>query len=192
METIAGLPVLLFETQQDWRIWLGKNHGDSKGAWLKIAKKVSGMKSVSYVEALDDALCYGWIDSQKRGYDEKYFLQKFGPRGPRSIWSKINIEKVERLIEVGSMQAAGLAAIERAKQTGEWGRAYDSSSKSVVPEDFQAALDKNLKAKAFFETLNKTNTYVFIWRVQTAKKPETRKARIEKFIGMMEKGEKLH
>jgi uncharacterized protein YdeI (YjbR/CyaY-like superfamily) len=147
---------------------------------------------VSYQEALEEALCYGWIDSQKQAYDNDYYLQKFTPRGPKSIWSKNNVAKVESLINMGKMQPAGLAAIEAAKQDGRWNAAYDSPSASKVPEDFQAALDKNPKAKQFFATLNKANVYAFCWRVQTAKKPETRKARIEKFIDMLNRGEKLH
>ncbi len=162
------------------------------GVWLKHAKKSSGKKSVSYQEALEEALCYGWIDSQKQSYDTDYFLQRYTPRGPKSIWSKVNVAKAEVLIKVGKMQPAGLAAIESAKQDGRWAAAYDSPSASKVPEDFQAALDKNPKAKQFFETLNKANVYAFCWRVQTAKKPETRAARIEKFIAMLNRGEKLH
>ena len=137
-------------------------------------------------------MCYGWIDSQKQAYDANYYLQKFTPRGPKSVWSKINVAKAEVLIKSGKMQAAGLAAINAAKQDGRWYAAYDSLSASVVPEDFQAALEKNPKAKQFFETLNKANVYAFCWRVQTAKNPETRIARIEKFIDMLNRGEKLH
>jgi uncharacterized protein YdeI (YjbR/CyaY-like superfamily) len=192
METFKDLPVLLLTTQSDWRAWLEKNHMQPQGIWLKHAKKLSGKLSVSYKEALEDALCYGWIDSQKQAYDEDYFLQKFTPRGPKSVWSKINVAKVEELIKSGKMQPAGLEAIGMAKQDGRWGAAYDSSSSNKIPEDFLAELDKNPKAKRFFETLNKANVYAFCWRIQTAKKPETRKARIEKFIDMLYRGEKLH
>lgn len=192
MELFKDLPVLLFESQQDWHTWLEKNHSQPKGVWLKHAKKAFGKKSVSYAEALDEALCYGWIDSQMQAYDQYYYLQKFTPRGPKSVWSKINVAKVESLIKMGKMQPAGLAAIDLAKQDGRWGAAYDSPGASKVPEDFQVALDKNPKAKQFFETLNKANVYAFCWRVQTAKKLETRKARIEKFIDMLNRGEKLH
>lgn len=186
------LPVLLFASKQDWHLWLNENHSQHKGLWLKHAKKSSGKQSVSYDEALEEALCYGWIDSQKQAYDSDYYLQKFTPRGPKSIWSKVNVAKVEALIEAGRMQPAGLAAIESAKQDGRWEAAYDSPGASKVPADFQAALDKNPKAKQFFETLNKTNVHAFCWRLQTAKKPVTRQARIEKFIDMLNRGKKLH
>lgn len=192
MELFKDRPVLLFPSQEKWRIWLEANHGQSEGVWLKHAKKSSGKESVSYHEALEEALCYGWIDSQKQAYDNDYYLQKFTPRGPKSIWSKTNVTKVELLIKAGRLQPSGLAAINTAKRDGRWEAAYDSPGNSKVPEDFQAALDRNPKAKQFFETLNKANVYAFCWRVQTAKKPETRKARIEKFIDMLSRGEKLH
>ena len=192
MELFKELPVLLFSTQKDWRSWLEENHSGSKGLWLKFAKKASGITSLNYTEALDEALCYGWIDSQVQKYDSDYYLQKFTPRGPKSVWSKINVAKVEALVDSGKMQPAGLAAVELAKQDGRWDAAYDSPSASKVPEDFQAALDESPKAKQFFETLNKANVYAFCWQVQTAKKPEIRKARIEKFIDMLSRGEKLH
>jgi uncharacterized protein YdeI (YjbR/CyaY-like superfamily) len=192
MEMFKDLPVLLFSTQEDWQVWLKDNHKQKQGLWLKHAKKSSGKKSVSYDEALQEALCFGWIDSQKQAYNDDYYLQKFTPRGPKSVWSKINVAKVEALIKSGKMRPAGLAAIDLAKQDGRWSAAYDSSSTTKVPEDFLAELDKNPKAKEFFEGLNKTNVYAFSWRIQTAKKPETRKARIEKFINMLNHGEKLH
>jgi uncharacterized protein YdeI (YjbR/CyaY-like superfamily) len=192
METFKDLPVLLFATQADWRAWLEKNHARPQGVWLKHAKKSSGKVSVSYLEALEAALCYGWIDSQKQAYDDYYFLQKFTPRGPKSVWSKINVAKAEALIQSGKMQPAGLEAINAAKQDGRWDAAYNSPSSSKIPEDFLAELNKSPKAKQFFETLNKSNTYAFYWRIHTAKKPETRKARIEKFIEMLSRGEKLH
>lgn len=192
MEFFKDLPVLLFASKQDWHVWLDENHSRHKGLWLKHAKKSSGKESVSYQEALEEALCYGWIDSQKQAYDHDYYLQKFTPRGAKSVWSKVNVAKAEALIKMGKMQPSGLAAITVAKRDGRWDAAYDSPSASKVPEDFQAALDKNPKAKQFFETLNKANVYAFCWRVQTAKKPETRKARIEKFIGMLNRNEKLH
>lgn len=192
METFRDLPVLLLATQSDWNAWLEENHMQPRGVWLKHAKKLPGKLSVSYEDALEKALCYGWIDSQKRAYDEDYFLQKFTPRGPRSVWSKNNVSKAEELIMLGKMQPAGLEAISRAKQDGRWDAAYDAQSSSKIPEDFQAALNNNPKAKRFFETLNKANVYAFCWRIQTAKKPETRKARIEKFIDMLGRGEKLH
>lgn len=192
MELFKDLPVLLFPSQKDWHAWLETNHDQSQGIWLKHAKKSSGKESVSYQEALEEALCYGWIDSQIQKYDDRYYLQKFTPRGPKSVWSKTNTAKVKALIKAGKMQPPGLTAMNAAKQDGRWEAAYDSSSANKVPEDFQAELDKNPEAKQFFETLNKANVYAFCWRVQTAKKPETRKARIEKFINMLNRGEKLH
>ncbi len=192
MEMFKDLPVFLFTSQQDWREWLEKNYSQPTGVWLKHAKKASGKASVSYTEALEVALCNGWIDSQKQSYDEDYFLQKYSPRGPKSVWSKVNVAKCEALVKAGKMRPAGQAAIDAAKQDGRWEAAYDSASNSEVPEDFQAELDKNPQAKQFFETLNRANVYAITWRVQTAKKPETRQARIEKFIGMLNRGEKLH
>jgi len=192
MDTHKDLPVLLFATQAEWRKWLEKNHAQPRGVWLKHAKKASGKISVSYLEALEEALCYGWIDSQKQTYDEDYYLQKFTPRGHKSVWSKINVAKAGALIQSGKMRPAGLAAINAAKQDGRWDTAYDSPSSSKVPEDFLAELNKNPKAKQFFGSLNKANTYAFSWRIQTAKKPDTRRARIEKFIEMLSRGEKLH
>jgi uncharacterized protein YdeI (YjbR/CyaY-like superfamily) len=192
METFKDLPVVLFATQSDWSAWLEKNHTQPQGLWLKHAKKSSGKTSVSYHEALEEALCYGWIDSQKQAYDEDYYLQKFTPRGPKSVWSKINVIKAEALIKSGKMQPTGLAAVNLAKQDGRWDVAYDSQHSSKIPEDFLAELNKNPKAKLFFGTLNKASMYAFTWRIQTAKKPETRKARIEKSIEMLSRSEKLH
>jgi uncharacterized protein YdeI (YjbR/CyaY-like superfamily) len=192
METIADLPVLLFDNGADWRRWLAKNNTQKTSVWLKIAKKASGKESITYHEALDEGLCYGWIDAQKKSYDQDYFLQKFCPRQPKSIWSKVNVEKIAALIAAGKMETAGLAAVESAKLDGRWEQAYESQSTMVVPLDLQTALDANPLAKEFFETLNKTNAYSYLWRIQTAKKPDTRKARIDKFIEMLNRGEKLH
>jgi len=190
--TPKELPVILFEHKKDWETWLDENHTTSGGIWLRIAKKASGLQSISYDEALEVALCYGWIDGQKKTYDETSYLQKFTPRGAKSIWSKINTEKAEKLIERGLMQPSGLKAIESAKQDGRWQAAYDSFSKASVPEDFQAELDKNPQALAFFATLNQQNRYAILFRIQTAKKPETRAKRIQQFISMLEKNEKIH
>lgn len=175
-----------------WTTWLEKNHASSPGVWLKLAKKGSGSPSVTYPEALEAALCYGWIDGQKRPFDESWWLQKFTPRGPRSIWSKINREKAEALIASGEMRPAGLKAIESARQDGRWESAYASQSKAEVPSDLQAELDRNPKAKAFFATLESYNRYAILFRIHTAKKPETRAKRIQQFIGMLERGEKVH
>jgi uncharacterized protein YdeI (YjbR/CyaY-like superfamily) len=186
------IPTLLFPKQKDWADWLRKNHDKSSGVWLKLAKKSSGSQSVSYAEALEIALCYGWIDGQKKSYDESFWLQKFTPRGAKSIWSKINKGKAGELIRSGRMKPAGLNAVERAKQDGRWDAAYDSPSVSTVPPDFQARLNKSAKAKAFFATLNSANRYAILFRIQTAKKPETRARKIEQFIEMLERKEKLH
>jgi uncharacterized protein YdeI (YjbR/CyaY-like superfamily) len=186
------LPILSIESKRKWSGWLAKEHARSSGVWLKIARKDAGIASVSYEEALDVALCYGWIDGQKKGFDDQYWLQKFTPRGPKSIWSKINTEKAERLIASGEMQPAGLKAIELARQDGRWEKAYAGQKTISVPEDFQAALDKNKKAKAFFGTLNSVNRYAILFRIQNAKKPETRARKIQQFVEMLERGEKIH
>jgi uncharacterized protein YdeI (YjbR/CyaY-like superfamily) len=186
------LPALPFETKKKWADWLAKQHDKSAGVWLKLGKKGTGIPSVTYEEALDVALCYGWIDGQKKGFDDQYWLQKFTPRGQKSIWSKINTEKAEKLIANGEMKPAGLKAIEMAKQDGRWDAAYESQKNISVPEDFRSALEKNKKAKAFFATLNSANRYSFLFRLQTAKKAETREKRIRQLVGMLEKGEKFH
>ncbi len=185
-------PVMLFASQKDWTKWLDKNHATSSGIWMRLAKKAAELKSVNYAEALDVALCYGWIDGQKKSYDEDSWLQKFTARGAKSVWSKINTAKAEELIKTGKMKSAGLLAIEKAKQDGRWEAAYDSQSKATVSEDFQTELDGNPKAKEFFATLNSANRYAILFRIQTAKKAETRARRIQQFIQMLEKGEKIH
>ena len=187
----ADVPTKLFRDAAAWEKWLAAHVGDA-GAWLKIAKKGQGVVSVSYPEALDVALCHGWIDGLKHACDEQYFLQRFTPRKPKSLWSKINIAKVEALIAAGRMQLAGLREVEAAKADGRWHAAYDSASNMVPPDDLLAALAKNKKARLFFDALDKTNRYAVCWRVHTAKKPETRQARIEKFVAMLAKGEKIH
>ncbi|WP_075008944.1 YdeI/OmpD-associated family protein [Stigmatella aurantiaca] len=192
-KTPAGeLPVMAFAHPRAWTAWLDAHHASSKGVWLKLAKKGSGVASVTYAEALEVALAWGWIDGQRKGHDKAAFLQKFTPRGPRSIWSKINREKVLALIEAGAMKPAGLAAVERAKQDGRWEAAYDSPSRAVVPEDFLTALNANPKAQAFFQTLNAANRYAILFRLQTAKKAETRARRIALFVEMLARHEKLH
>src|SRR5258708_14088105 len=155
-------PVRLFKSKLDWATWLEKNYGKCTGLWLRLAKKDSGMRSVSYKEALDVALCYGWIDGQKRPEDEKTWLQRFVPRSDKSIWSKINREKASALIASGEMKAAGLEAIENAQKNGRWEAAYDSPSRATVPDDLQAALDGNTRAKAFFEKLDRANRYAVL------------------------------
>src|SRR5688572_1175411 len=188
----TDLPTLPFATKNKWADWLARHHGKSAGAWLKLAKKDSGIPSVTYGEALEVALCYGWIDGQKKGFDDKYWLQKFTPRGRKSIWSKINTVKVEKLIKSGEMKPAGLKAVEAAKQDGRWDAAYESQKNISVPDDFQAALDKNAKAQAFFATLNSVNRYAVLFRIHNAKKSETRSKRIRQFVEMLERGEKLY
>ncbi len=192
MDTKQGLPVLPFASPKKWEEWLDRNHQTSKGLWLKIAKKDTGIDTVTYAEALDGALCHGWIDGQKGSFDDTFWLQKLTPRGPRSKWSKINRDKSLALIEAGRMKPAGLAAVEQARSDGRWDQAYDSQSKAAVPEDLQKELDRNPKAAAFFATLDSANRYAVLYRVQEAKKPETRARRIEKFIGMLNRGEKVH
>jgi uncharacterized protein YdeI (YjbR/CyaY-like superfamily) len=188
----AELPILPFANKKRFADWLAKQHDKSTGAWLKIAKKDSAIASVTYEEALDVALCYGWIDGQKKGFDDKYWLQKFTPRGPKSIWSKINTEKAEKLIKSGEMQPAGLKAIEAAQQDGRWEAAYASQKNISLPEDFQSALDRNKKAKEFFATLKSAERYSFLFRIHNAKKAETRVKKIQQFIEMLEKHETLH
>lgn len=186
------LPIILFEEQKAWAEWLDQHHAEAAGIWLRLAKKGSGITSVSYDEAVEAALCYGWIDGQKKSYDETSWLQKFTPRGAKSVWSKINRDKVQRLIASGQMKPAGLKAVEAAQQDGRWEAAYDSPAQAEVPADFQAELDRNVEAKAFFATLNKTNRYAILWRIQTAKKAETRARRIQQFIEMLARQEKLY
>jgi uncharacterized protein YdeI (YjbR/CyaY-like superfamily) len=187
-----ALPTLCFATAHAWSVWLASHHASSRGVWLKIAKKGAKSVSVTYAEALEVALTWGWIDGQKGKFDDAWWLQKFTPRGPKSIWSKINREKVAALIEVGSMQPPGLAEVERAKRDGRWQAAYASQSRTTVPPDFAKALAANPSAFRFFETLDSRNRYAILFRVHTAKNPETRVKRIEKFIGMLARGEKLH
>jgi len=183
---------LAFADVRAFDAWLKKNHASSTGLWLKLAKKAAGVPSVSYAEAVEVALCWGWIDGQKQSHDDGFWLQRFCPRGKKSLWSKINREKATKLIAAGKMRPAGLAEIERAKTDGRWDAAYDSPSGSTVPEDFARALADNARAAKFFATIDATNRYAMLWRVQTAKKAETRARHIEKFVGMLARGELLH
>ncbi|HWY46184.1 MAG TPA: YdeI/OmpD-associated family protein [Bryobacteraceae bacterium] len=185
-------PIRLFKSKQDWAAWLDKNHRKSAGLWLRLAKKGSRLRSVTYPEALEVALCYGWIDGQKRPESNETWLQRFVSRSSKSIWSKINREKALALIVSGEMKAAGLEAIENAKKNARWDAAYDSPSKATVPSDFQAALDANPRAAAFFKTLDGANRYAVLWRIQTVKKAETRARKIVQFIEMLERKEKIH
>lgn len=187
-----ALPVLPFDSKQAFAAWLDQNHASAAGLWLQLAKKASGAASVTYHEALEVALCYGWIDGQKKSLSEAAWLQKFTPRGPRSIWSVINREKAQQLIAGGLMKPPGLAAIERAKGDGRWDAAYDSPKNAKVPADFQAAIERSPKARDFFATLDSRNRYALLFRVQTAKRPETRARRIEQFVQLLERNEKLY
>jgi uncharacterized protein YdeI (YjbR/CyaY-like superfamily) len=186
------LPRLTFASQADWETWLAAQHAQAHGVWIKIAKKATGIPSVSHAEALESALCYGWIDGQRNSLDDTYFLQKFTPRRPRSGWSRVNAAKVTALIAEGRMHPAGLREVERAKADGRWDAAYDSQSTIAVPDDLQRELDANPGAQAFFATLDSRNRYAILYRLQTAKKPETRAARIQKFVAMLAQSQKIY
>lgn len=190
--TSHELPVLPFDSREDWRAWLADQHGSSAGVWLKIAKAGSGIASVSYPDAVEVALCFGWIDGQKRPCDEAYWLQRFTPRGPRSRWSRINRDRATALIEAGVMHPAGLREVERAKADGRWEAAYAGQRTATVPDDLRRALDESPAAAEFFATLDGANRYAILYRVQDAKRPETRARRIAKFVTMLANGEKLH
>jgi len=172
--------------------WLDRNHADAGAFWLRIYKKGSNQPTVTYAEALDEALCYGWIDSTKQAYDAESFLQRFSPRKPHSVWSKVNQEHVARLIEAGRMQPAGLRMIEEAKRNGQWEKAYASSSQITVPEDLQARLDLDAEAKAFFEALDKTNRYAILYRIQNVKKAETRLKRLDWAMELLKQKTKIY
>ena len=185
------LPVIPFASQAEFETWLEENAGGD-GLWLKIAKKASGVTSIGYAEALESALCFGWIDSQKRGFDDAFFLQRFTPRRPRGKWSQINREKAEALIASGAMRPAGLVEVDAAKGDGRWDAAYAGQRTAEVPDDLQRELDRNGSARAFFATLDSANRYAILYRLQEAKKPETRERRLRKFVAMLERGEKIH
>lgn len=182
----------LFKSAKAFEVWLKKNHAASGGLWLRIAKRGANEPSVTYPEAVEVALCWGWIDGQKKSLDDQHYLQRFTPRRARSVWSKINVEKVQALIEAGRMQPAGQAQIDAAKADGRWERAYDGARTSAVPEDLQAALEAEPAAKAFFATINASNRYAILWRIQTAAKAETRARRIEQLVAMLARGETIH
>ncbi|MBT2321796.1 YdeI/OmpD-associated family protein [Variovorax paradoxus] len=183
---------LFFETAAQWRKWLAAHHAKSPGVWLRLAKKDSGERSVSYAEALEEALCQGWIDGQKKAEDDSFWLQRFTPRSARSVWSKINRDKAMKLVEEKRMQPAGKAEIDRAKKDGRWEAAYDGARSAAVPPDLKAALDGDRRAAAFFETLDAANRYAILWRLQTAKKAETRERRLAQFVAMLARHEKIH
>lgn len=185
-------PLELFAKPADFERWLRKHHAKASCIWVKYAKKKSGIPSIDWNQAVDVALCFGWIDGQAKAVDDTYAIQRFTPRGRRSKWSKLNRDRVARLMKAGRMQPAGVAEVERAKADGRWDSAYDSPASARVPDDLAAALAKSAMAKKFFDSLSATNRYSILYRLQEAKKPETRARRLEKFVAMLKKGEKLH
>lgn len=186
------LPVIPFSSLLEWEHWLEKNHAISKGIWLQMFKKDSGVASVKYSEALDVALCYGWIDGQLKSIDELSYMQRFTPRRPKSLWSKRNMEHIARLQKEGRMQPAGLKEAEAAKADGRWQAAYDGQGTMALPDDFLTELKKHKKAFDFYESLNKANKYAIAWRIQTAKMPETREKRMKEILAMLAREEKFH
>ena len=190
MDSKQGLPIIAFASQREWEEWLEARHATSRGVWLKIAKKGSGIATVSYPEAVESAICYGWIDSQKGAYDERFWVQRFTPRGPRSRWSRVNREKAAELLGQGRMRPAGIAQVERARQDGRWDAAYEPQSSATVPDDLRRELDDNPAARALFATLDSRNRYAILYRIQDAKRPETRARRIQKYVAMLNQGEK--
>ncbi len=186
------LPIVLFADQGEFEAWLEENHASSQGLWLKIAKKGAPEPSVTYAEALEVSLCFGWIDSQKRGLDETHFLQRFTPRRPRGRWSRINREKAEVLIEAGRMREAGKGEVEAARADGRWEAAYEGQRTAKVPDDLRRELDASPAAAEFFASLDSANRYAIVYRLNDAKKPETRERRLRKFVAMLERGEKIH
>jgi uncharacterized protein YdeI (YjbR/CyaY-like superfamily) len=189
---IDELPIIAFADQKAWSSWLEEHHADTSGVWVRFYKKSSSQPTVTYDEALDEALCFGWIDGQVKKYDDESYLQKFTPRRARSIWSKRNIDHIERLTKEGRMQPAGLQQVEAAKADGRWEQAYDSPSQMTIPDDFLAEVKKDSNAYAFFQRLNRANLYSIAWRLQTAKKPETRAKRMSAILSMLAEGKKFH
>ena len=188
---MTDLPVLAFPSADHWREWLELNHADSPGIWLRIFKKGSPGPSVYYPEALDEALCYGWIDGQKQKYGQDSWLQRFTPRRPRSQWSRLNTHHVERLAQAGKMRPAGLPEVEAAKCDGRWDNAQSPPRDATLPPDFLAELDRHPQAKAFLSTLSRTNIYAIVYRLQRAKRPETRQRRLQAILSALDRGEKL-
>lgn len=187
-----SVPTLAFASARALHEWLERHHSSATGVWLKLAKKGAGVASVTYAEAIEVALAWGWIDGQKRSHDERHWLQKLTPRTARSLWSKINRDKASALIAAGKMQPPGLAEVERARRDGRWDGAYDGARTATVPDDLVAALDRNARAKKRFATLDAANRYAILWRVQTAKRPETRARRVAELVAMLARGELLH
>jgi uncharacterized protein YdeI (YjbR/CyaY-like superfamily) len=191
MPPVSDHSIVLFADRAAFEAWLTAHHATQRGIWLRIAKAASPLRSITYGEALEVALCFGWIDAQKRGHDAESFLQKFTPRQKRSPWSKRNREHAERLIAAGAMRPAGVDAVAAAKADGRWDRAYDSPGTAIVPDDFQAALAGNPQAKAFFETLTSTHRYSILYRLQRAIRPETRARRIAELVAMLQRRETI-
>ncbi len=192
MDADDGLPIILFRCAADWERWLEDNHAVSDGVWIRMAKKGSGIDSVRYPEVLDTALCFGWIDGRREALDELHFLQRFTPRRARSRWSRINRDKVQRLTADGRMRPAGLSEVQRAQADGRWDAAYEGQRAIVVPDDLQRELDARPAAQAFFAGLSSQNRYAILYRLQDAKRPETRARRLAKFVAMLEAGETIH
>ena len=192
IETKAGLPVLAFTSASDWEQWLSNQPRSSKGIWLKLAKKGARVESLSRQEAIDGALCYGWIDGQLQRFDERYWLVRFTPRSARSKWSSINQTRVQTLIDTGRMKAAGLEEVNRAKADGRWEAAYPPQSKAEVPADLQLALDANPKAQCLFSKLDSANRYAILYRIHNSTTPEKRAAKIAKYFQMLARGETIH
>lgn len=186
------LPILAFEDRAAWERWLEAEHESSAGVWLKLARKGAASTTLTYAEALEEAIRFGWIDGQKAPHDESFWLQRFVPRGPRSKWSQINRQKATELIKRGRMTPAGLAKVEAAQRDGRWEAAYASPRNATVPEDFQRALDENPAAADFFATLSSTQRYSFLYRIGDAKRPETRARRIREYVAMLADGRTLH
>jgi uncharacterized protein YdeI (YjbR/CyaY-like superfamily) len=187
-----GSPAIAFPSPEAWERWLEDNHRESDGLWIKMGKKQAGVQSVRYPEVLECALCFGWIDGRREALDERHFLQRFTPRRPRSRWSRINRDTAERLIGEGRMRPAGLAEVERARADGRWEAAYDGQRRIAVPEDLQRELDARPSARAFFAELSSQNRYAILYRLQDAKRPETRARRLKQFVAMLEAGETIH
>ena len=187
-----GLPTIAFASAAEWEAWLAANHTVAAGVWIKMAKKDTGIESVRYPEVLESALCFGWIDGRREALDERYFLQRYTPRRARSRWSRINREKAQLLIEAGRMRPSGLAEVERAQADGRWAAAYAGQKRITVPDDLQRELDARPQANAFFGGLNSQNRYAILYRLQDAKKPETRARRLAQFVAMLEAGETIH
>jgi uncharacterized protein YdeI (YjbR/CyaY-like superfamily) len=186
------LPVILFPSAAELEAWLEREHGASEGVWVKIAKKGSGMVSVSYAEIVELGLCFGWIDGQARRHDERHYLQRFTPRRPRSKWSRLNRDRVEALITAGRVRPSGLAAVEAAKADGRWDAAYEPPSTAEVPPDLERELKRDPAARDAFEKLDSNNRYAIIYRLNDAKRPETRKRRLRKYVEMLGRGERIH